>query len=107
MTESEWLACNHPEVMLRFLEGRATDRKLRLFACACCRHLLGKVTVNRRDRRAVDVAELFADGGASLDELQAAAATTPDWTAAYACAEAASPEGGVDAAIYSADNAAH
>src|SRR5579864_4184325 len=38
MTEQEWLACTDPDPMLEFLRSNATDRKLRLFACACCRH---------------------------------------------------------------------
>jgi hypothetical protein len=108
MTESEWLACTDPEEMLEFLRGKASDRKLRLSAVACCRHLLGQVSVNPWDQEAVDAAERYADGEASDVELQTAAeATTSDWTAAYACAEAASPEGGVDSAIYAADNAAY
>jgi hypothetical protein len=36
MTEAEWFACADPERMLGFLERRASDRKLRLFAVACC-----------------------------------------------------------------------
>jgi hypothetical protein len=36
VTEAQWLACENPERMLRFVEGRASDRKLRLFAVACC-----------------------------------------------------------------------
>jgi hypothetical protein len=93
--------------MLDFLRGRATDRKLRLFAVACCRLLLRRVRVNSWDEDAVDVAERFADGKASVTELEVAAeGTTSDWTAAFACHEAASPEGGADAAEYAADNAA-
>jgi hypothetical protein len=43
MTEAEWLAGTDCRAMLRSLRGRASDRKLRLFACACwqrLRHLL-------------------------------------------------------------------
>ena len=37
MTEAEWLACNDPTPMLEFLRDKASERKLRLFFCACCR----------------------------------------------------------------------
>src|SRR5579872_1564685 len=44
MTEAEWLAAtDYNGAMLRCLRGRASERKLRLFACACwqrLRHLL-------------------------------------------------------------------
>jgi hypothetical protein len=42
MTESEWNHCTDSFGMLRFLTGKskASDRKLRLFACACARDLL-------------------------------------------------------------------
>jgi hypothetical protein len=43
MTEAEWLAGTDFRAMLRSLRGRASERKLRLFACACwqrLRHLL-------------------------------------------------------------------
>ena len=34
MTEQEWLACIKPAAMLRFLKGKASERKLRLSAVA-------------------------------------------------------------------------
>jgi hypothetical protein len=65
------------------------------------------VRVNPWDRDAVTTAERYADGLVDLDELtEAAAGTTSDWTAAYACAEAATAEGGYAAATHAAGNAA-
>jgi hypothetical protein len=48
MTESEWLASGDPAAMLDWFSVRAqckeswhaTERKLRLFACACCRQVM-------------------------------------------------------------------
>ncbi len=71
MIESEWLRCAATEPMLKFVQGTASARKLRLFACACCRriwHLL----VYKPSRHAVEVAEAFADGKASSRALEKA-----------------------------------
>jgi hypothetical protein len=71
MTEEEWLACEEPEKLLDFLRGRASHRKLRLFACACCRRLWGLLD-DERSRRAVEAGEDFADGLVSESVLKAA-----------------------------------
>jgi len=68
MTEQEWLASVEPGGMLRFLRDYASDRKLRLFACACCRHIWHFLT-DRRCRAAVEQAERYADGQASKNDL--------------------------------------
>ena len=50
MDESAWLSCVHPGEMLEQLRGRGSERKWRLFACACCRrvrHLLGNASFSR------------------------------------------------------------
>jgi hypothetical protein len=71
MTEAEWLACTDPTPMLEYVRGKASDRKLRLFARACCRriwHLLNDL----QSRQAVEAAERFADGVAKRRQLHRA-----------------------------------
>jgi hypothetical protein len=61
VTEAEWMAAAEVPVLLDFLVKKGGVRKRRLFACACVRriwHLLD----DPRSRRAVEVAEEFADG---------------------------------------------
>ncbi len=61
MTEAEWLAQTHPSPMLTYLRGTASNRKLRLFACACCRRVL-HLMPDGRSKWALGVAEAVADG---------------------------------------------
>lgn len=68
MTEAEWLRYADPAPMLAFLKVGAGARKLRLFAVACARQVWDLLT-DVRGRRAVEVAERFADGLLSSDDL--------------------------------------
>jgi hypothetical protein len=71
MTEKEWLEGAEVKTMLTFLHEKASDRKLRLFAVACCRTNWDALTESD-SRKAVEVAERFADNLASMDELSEA-----------------------------------
>jgi hypothetical protein len=68
MTEAEWLASTNPLPMLEFLRRQASDRKVRLFAVACCRRVWSSLE-REEFRDAVLKAESFADGLADRAEL--------------------------------------
>jgi hypothetical protein len=72
MTGEEWPECNEPHKMLEYLRnsGMSSERKFRLFAVACSRRIWS--WIDALGREAVEVAEKFADGFASSDELRAA-----------------------------------
>jgi hypothetical protein len=83
MTEAEWMECTDPTAMFKALYTttgepikiifRSSERKLRMFAVACCRriwHLLPDTW----SRQAVEVAERYADALATEEELETAAA---------------------------------
>ncbi len=70
MSETEWLAQTDPNALLTFLlwQGRISERKRRLFACACCRPFLC-LAADERPRAALDAAEDHADGCTSAEAL--------------------------------------
>ena len=106
MTEVEWLTCTEPTAMLRFLRRGADERKLRLFACACCRRAWPQLT-DERCRQAVEVAERYANGLATDRELEAAQNLDPDVDEDFAyVAGLVADESAFDAAFYGSDNAA-
>jgi hypothetical protein len=71
MTEAEWLACVNAREMLAFLGSRPSERKVRLFTCACWRRRWPQLA-EPESTRAVACAERYADGLCSWAELQAA-----------------------------------
>jgi hypothetical protein len=67
MDDRGWLTCTDPRRMLEFLQGRVSDRKLRLFACVYSRAV--RATEQLGPGSAVAVAERYADGLASEQDL--------------------------------------
>jgi hypothetical protein len=81
VTEAEWLASANPTPMLSFLRRRASGRKLRLFACWCCRRNRAFVALPGAER-VVAATERWAEGAggtravtAALSELDLAPAS--------------------------------
>jgi hypothetical protein len=91
MKQDKWLTCSYSQTMLSFVRNKMSDRKLRLFACACCRQIEPLFTtriaalsphfttarkqaplVAEHFRAVVEVAERFADGLSNRKELRAA-----------------------------------
>jgi hypothetical protein len=68
MTEAEWLIGNDPDEMVRWLCGKVSPRRSRLFCVACARHIYHLLECEE-SRQAVEVAERFAEGRATVDEL--------------------------------------
>jgi hypothetical protein len=69
MTEQEWLACTDPKAMLEFLRDKASDRKLRLLACACVREEL-RIMAGSRDTvwEGLELSERYAEGLTTQEE---------------------------------------
>ncbi|HMF18811.1 MAG TPA: hypothetical protein VKE98_16515, partial [Gemmataceae bacterium] len=70
MTETEWLCCDDPVLMLNEMESRTSDRKLRLLAVACHRRILHLLSDQTDCCKTLEFAERFADGLASRNELR-------------------------------------
>jgi hypothetical protein len=71
MTVEEWDSSTDRDAMLFSMRYTASEAKLRLFACACCR-LVWDLLPGPKSRKAVEVAEDFAEGLAERPRLTAA-----------------------------------
>ena len=73
MTEAEQLTCDNVDSLLELLQGERSDRKWRLFACACVRvnDVWGWLD-EERSRQEVEVAERFLEGDATPKQLDKA-----------------------------------
>ncbi len=74
MTEAEWLVCDDPILMLGLVKDGVTERKMRLFALACCRRTESLLVPDRvpHCRRAIAVLESRIEGLVSEHDLQTA-----------------------------------
>jgi hypothetical protein len=73
VNESEWLQESDPNALMTFLlwKGKISDRKRRLFSCACCRQVWPLLD-HPCAREAVETAESYADGSATRADLRQA-----------------------------------
>jgi hypothetical protein len=69
VTEAEWLACCDVYVMFEHVKPSASARKTRLLGCACVRWAW-EWGLNEPLPEAVHVAEVFADGQATDEDLR-------------------------------------
>ena len=70
MSEADWRECGDPEELLKSVWDRVSERKARLFACACCRSIWNLLADwGRADLEAV---ERMADGALDPAEFKSA-----------------------------------
>jgi hypothetical protein len=82
MDEATWMACTNPTRMVDFLRcsGKVSARKLRLFACACCRRIWDRFP-DPCNRSLVATVEDHPDGNYDDPELNDAliASSAREW----------------------------
>jgi hypothetical protein len=109
MTEAEWLACDDPKPMLQFLRGKVSERKLRLFALACCERINSLIS-DPRSRAALSFTATHLEFGLARRKGRPAVAKAADEAKKELYARyfpRSNPETlGADQAAYSAADAA-
>src|SRR5574340_343496 len=118
--QTAWQNCRRPDWMIWLLNelNYNDDKVLRLYACWCVRETplpdgrrVWDLLADSRSRAAVEMAERFAVGNASLEELRSAesaawsAAEAAAWSAAWSAAESAA-RSAAESAARSAESAA-
>jgi hypothetical protein len=68
--EGDWLGGTDPQEMLLGLPAAVPDRRLRLFALACCRRVEARLT-HTLSRQALLLAERYTNGSATDEEMRA------------------------------------
>jgi hypothetical protein len=71
MTQSLWLACKDPAVMLDALKAQSGSLKMKVFCCACCRRLWDVIS-DERSRTALEKCEASIGGIVNVDQLDGA-----------------------------------
>src|SRR5262245_21577277 len=71
--EALWRVCSDPVQMINLLEPAfadevISDRKIRLFVCACCRRVWHRLSAETRQNH-VELAERYVDGRATREEF--------------------------------------
>ena len=101
-----WTACERADWLLWYAGKRGVDRKILVrAACACARTVLPYVPVGEdRPHRAIEMAERWCNGRATIVEVRAAAnaAAAANADAANANADAANAASAANAAAYAA-----
>ena len=102
MTEEEWMIATNSEQAILCLNGKVSDRKLRLFGVECC-WLCHHIRNDDASRNRLEIIELYADGAKADADLRAAAADAWEVAADYTSVGSGSPEVGSAAWIEQMD----
>ncbi len=70
----KWATLDHPLEMLGLIYDRVSERKLRLFACACCRRI-ERLFPDNCLLQGVEVVEQAVDGHGQIEDLDAVSAS--------------------------------
>jgi hypothetical protein len=109
MTETAWLSCSELGPMLRFLDERASMRKMRLFTIACCHRVEHLMTdEDEAGRQALALSDKMVEKHVNSEEVRSAFHDA--WNAAFRLTDGFREEPDLQArsnAIAAAYNALH